>query len=217
MLMKIVTGDPSRPKELQKRVNDTIAEAEKLGYCLEAPNRPSVVEGQLYYSLYFKLTKPKGRRASTAESMQGFVSDPNAIERELMTCRGTKRLTYRQRYRIAKSKITLESAKAIAAYYARFKKESIDIQNSRGLKRQFSTLVNQLPSQEEIALDWYQREFSRQSRAARADTPPDWDWQPVAQELQRRGEIREDQKSWTELSDKQRARIISLKGYVPDE
>jgi len=201
MILRIIKGKPGT--ELESEVNEKISKGKSLGLKLSEKLSVTMIDGgYLIYSLWFSRVKKSAEKISRFD----FVDFPTDIEKELLRCKNTKNLTYKQRETIAASKITLEDARSLARFYISKKKLLTDDQNLLGMKRTFETICNNLTSQIEIAA-----EYGPKGKTSSAVMPePDWDWMFIKNELVQRGETDYD-RPWKELSRTQKLYIANMK------
>ena len=122
-----------------------------------------------------------------------------------MATKGASKLTKRQREKIVDFAPTIDEAKALNNWYKAHAKKPLDEQNRMGMKRAFDTLVNQLRTQIDLAMQW------TKETNAKSDIPePDWNWRMVADHF---GETDERYRvdSWKELPYNCKKAILRMK------
>lgn len=120
-----------------------------------------------------------GKRKSAVDSRTEFVEETVTVEKLLLACLNTRKLTVDQRKIITKVAPTEEEAKNLQLFYRANSKAPLDEQARLGMKRSFETLINQLSNQIDIAGEWVRKNL-KQSELIEE---PDWIWQETAKFL----------------------------------
>ena len=209
MLFELVRGTLTSPEKIQEAVNKAVARNLKKGYQLKPVASPVLVGRTLYYSLWFcKPGQSPVSREFDKQVARGAYVHPTLLEAELMKCRGTKRINQGQRLAIKQANVTMEDVGVILDFYESHRGLPIDEQCKRGMKRTFNAIVGDLDGQLEIAQG---HRAAAQRMAEKFRKQPQWNWRKVRNELAARGEAGFAGRTWNELNDQQRQRIISLK------
>ena len=204
MILRLITGQPSEATE--KDVAEKLATATERGVKVHerlSTTHYDTSKGLMIYSLWF--TK-KGKSTDPLKSRFDFVPDPTDTELELMKCKNARNVNHKQREVIEKSGITFDDACKLSRFYAVNKKLPTTEQNSKGMKRTFDTMVNNLTSQVEIASEW---SLKASPRVTVIDEPS-WAWRDVRDEYIDRGELDYRGKEWSDLTKQQQGNIQRL-------
>jgi len=205
MILRIIEGAPEEATE--KDVAKKMATADERGFKINERLSTTHYDGRrgvLIFSLWF--SKPR-KSGDPLKSRLDFVEEPTAIELELMKCRNTQAVRVKERETIERFAIGLKNAQTLARFYLQNKKRTISEQNSRGMKREFVTIINNLDSQVGIANEWLLKVNQRPT----AIGEPVWNWKAVRDELAARGPEGYAGLSWDELTHSRKQTIINLK------